>query len=126
MKSILFITTILFLALGADNDAREANQAFEEGRYEEAVELYDRAISEDPENPKLYFNKASALYKLGRTEEAMQSFERYEGMVDNPAEQALSDYNQGTMLTEQEEYQQAAELFREALMKNPDDEDARH
>lgn len=126
MKSILLVITILFLALDANNDARKANQAFEEGRYEEAIELYDRAISENPENPKLYFNKASALYKLGRTEEAMQSFERYEGMVENPVEQSLADYNQGTMLTDQEEFQQAAELFREALKKNPDDEDARH
>mgnify|MGYP006307977237 FL=1 len=39
---------------------------------------------------------------------------------------ALADYNQWTMLTDQEEFQQAAELFREALKKNPDDEDARH
>jgi Ca-activated chloride channel family protein len=126
MKSILLVITILFLAMDADSDARKANQAFEDGRYEEAVELYDRAISENPDNPKLYFNKASALYKLGRTEEAMQSFERYEGMVENPVEQSLADYNQGTMLTDQEEYQQAAELFREALKKNPEDEDARH
>lgn len=126
MKALIFFLSLLILIADADNEARKANQAFEEGRFEEAVELYNQAIAEDPDNPRLYFNRASALYKLGRSEEATQSYERFAQMVEDPEEQALADYNRGTMLTDQQEFEKAAELFREALMKNPDDDDARH
>lgn len=126
MRVLFFLILTLFLTASSVDDARKANEAFEEGNYQEAVELYRQAIEEDPENAKLHFNLASALYKLGQSEEAMQSYDRFENLTESAEEQSFASYNQGTMLTEQQKYEEAAEFFREALKKNPNDADARH
>lgn len=117
---------IVFLTAASIDDARKANQAFENGNYNQAAELYRQAIEDEPDNARLHFNLASTLHKLGRTEEAIESYERYESLAESPEEQSFASYNQGTMLTEEEKYEKAAEYFREALKKNPDDPDARH
>lgn len=126
MRTLFFLILTLFLTASSVDDARKANEAFEEGNYQRAAALYRQAIEENPENAKLHFNLASALYKLGKTEEAMQSYDRFENLTQSAEEQSFASYNQGTMLTEQDKYAEAAEFFREALKKNPNDPDARH
>lgn len=126
MRIIFFLILFLFLTASSVEDARKANEAFENGNYQQAVELYRQAIEQDPENAKLHFNLAAALHKLGQTEEAMQSYDRFENLSESSQEQSFASYNQGTMLTEENKYDEAAEFFREALKKNPDDPDARH
>ena len=126
MRTTLFLTLFLFLSASSVEDARRANDAFENGNYQQAVELYQQAIDEDPENAKLYFNLASALHKVGKTEEAIQVYDRFEDLSESAEEQSYASYNQGTMLTEQNKYDEAVEYFREALKKNPNDPDARH
>lgn len=126
MRVIFFLILFLFLTASSVEDARKANEAFENGNYQQAAELYRQAIEQDPENAKLHFNLAAALHKLGQTEEAMQAYDRFESLSESPQEQSFASYNQGTMLTEENKYEEAAELFREALKKNPNDPDARH
>lgn len=126
MRTTLFLILFLFLSASSVEDARRANDAFENGNYHQAVELYQQAIEEDPDNAKLHFNLASALHKVGKTEEAMQVYDRFEDLTESAEEQSYASYNQGTMLTEQNKYDEAVEYFREALKKNPNDPDARH
>lgn len=126
MRTIIFLILLLFLTASSVDDAREANEAFENGNYQQAVELYRQAIEQDPENAKLHFNLASALHKVGKTEEAMQAYDRFESLSESPEEQSFASYNKGTMLTEEEKYEEAVEYFRDALRKNPNDPDARH
>lgn len=126
MRVLFFLILFLFLTASSIDDAREANEAFENGNYQQAVELYRQAIEQDPENAKLHFNLAAALQKLGKSEEAMQSYDRFVNLSDSPEEQSFASYNQGTLLTEENKYKEAADFFREALKKNPNDADARH
>lgn len=126
MRSIILVILTLFLTASSVDDAREANKAFENGNYQQAAELYRQAIEQDPDNARLHFNLATSLYKLGETEEAMQSYDRFENLTESAEEQSFASYNQGTMLAEQEKFEEAADFFREALRKNPNDPDARH
>lgn len=126
MRFILFLL-IGFLVSGfAVNDARKANKAYEQGNYEEAVQLYRSAIEQEPDNANLYFNLGNALAKTGNHDEAARAYEQYRSMTGNPAQESLADYNQGRMLTDAENYEEALNYFREALKKNPDDTDARY
>ncbi len=126
MKRFALFLAFIFLTGASLNDARKANQAYENGNYEEAAELYRAAIAEDPENPKLHFNLGNALAKMGNAEQAEAAYSRYKSLVENPADESMADYNTGKMLTDMEQYDQALNYFREALRNNPDDEDARH
>jgi Ca-activated chloride channel family protein len=107
------------------NDARKANEAYKNGDYELAVQLYRQAIDQNPDNPRLYFNLGNALAEIGNTEEAMAVYEQYKSMTEVNDQQALADYNKGKLLSEQENFDEALSHFREALRKNPEDEDAR-
>src|SRR6056297_316325 len=123
-KFILLIVGFLFVASSL-NDARKANEAFKNGDYELAVQLYRQAIDQNPDNSRLYFNLGNALAEAGNTEEAMEVYEQFKSMTEVNDQQALADYNKGKLLSEQENFDEAISHFREALRKNPDDEDAR-
>jgi len=124
---IILITVFSFLvSASAVNDARKANEAFRNGDFETAVNLYQSAISQNPDDSRLYYNLGNALSKLGMAEEAKAAYEQFKNLSDDPVQQSLADYNTGTMLTESEQYEEAMEYLRNSLIKNPDDDDARY
>lgn len=125
MKLITIVFLSFFLMATALNDGRKANSAFEQGNYAEAAELYQQAISQDPENPHLHFNLARTLYELGENDAASEAYDRYKNLTELPVEKSYADYNKGRMLTDQENYQEAVDYFREALRNNPNDSDAK-
>lgn len=120
--SLLFI---LFTA-AAVNDGRKANEAYENGNYEEAEQLYLTAIEQEPDNAKLYFNLGNARARQGKVEEAIDSFMEYRLLTDSPEEKALAEYNIGTLLAEEEQWKPATTHFQNALKLNPADMDAKH
>ncbi|HEY9908219.1 MAG TPA: tetratricopeptide repeat protein, partial [Thermosynechococcaceae cyanobacterium] len=46
------------------------------GRYEAAINSYDKLLSTEPQHPKLWYARGLALRKLGRTEAAIASFQQ--------------------------------------------------
>ncbi len=125
MRFVTILLLSFFLTAATLSDARKANSAFQQGNYAEAAELYQKAISQDPDNPRLYFNLAKALYELGQGDAAMEAYDRFKSLTDSPAERSFADYNKGRMLTDQENYEEAINYFREALKNNPNDTDAK-
>jgi GT2 family glycosyltransferase/predicted Zn-dependent protease len=69
-----------------------AVQAGELGRYEEAVELWQRCVRLQPENPKAHFNLGYGLLKLGRYEEALHASARAMQLAPNFKE-AIFNYS---------------------------------
>jgi Ca-activated chloride channel homolog len=123
-KLILLFIGFIFIASSL-SDARKANEAFKNGDYELAAQLYRQAIDQNPDDARLYFNLGNALAEAGYHEEAMSAFEQYRGMTEPAEQQALADYNQGKILSDLEEYDEPISHFRDALRMNPNDEDAR-
>lgn len=126
MRFIL-ITLLAFLLAGFSvEDARKANEAYENGEYEKAIELYKKAIDDDPENAKLFYNLASAQAKAGLSEEAIRTFEQFKNMTDDARRRAMADYDIGNILAESEKWDQALDHYKESLRYVGDDEDAKH
>jgi Ca-activated chloride channel homolog len=126
MKQLLLLLIGLLLTASVLNDARKANEAFQRGDYEEAVQLYRQAIAQNPDDARLYFNLGNALSKLGSTEEAVEAYENFKSRSENARDQSLADYNKGRLHTDLEQYDEALKFYRDALRKNPNDQDARH
>jgi Ca-activated chloride channel family protein len=118
---------ISLLLLGASiEDARKANEAYDEGNYEQAISLYKKAIDANPENPKLYFNLASALAQSGQTEGAIRTFEQYKSMTNSAEEKAKANYNIGKVLSDNQKWDKAVDYFKRSLRYMAGDEDAKH
>lgn len=104
---VCFAITILFLVTptGADEvyaANKRANRLYEQGKYEEALELYEEILLESPGDGKVAMNKGSSLYRIGDFEEAEQA---YRGALSVEAKKARADafYNLGNILNMQAE-----------------------
>lgn len=122
---ISMLSLVLLLAF-TPNDAKRANEAYKQGDYATAAELYQKALESDPDNAQLHFNLGNALANMGRTEEATQAYENFKSLTEDPQDLALADYNIGKLYSDKDELNKAAEYFRNSLRNNPDDPDARH
>ena len=56
------------------------------GRTDEAIALFDRALTADPKNARMYLNKGRALRQLGRATEADEMTQRAVQMDPSLAE----------------------------------------
>ncbi len=126
MKKLILLLSILVLTGSALNDARKANEAFQQGDFERAAQLYRQAIEQNPDDARLYFNLGNALAQAGQTEEAIQAFSQFRERSEEPEKQSMADYNTGRTLADMESYDEAIQHFRNALRNNPGDADARH
>jgi tetratricopeptide (TPR) repeat protein len=58
------------------SSARAAINAFHSGNLQEALSLYDEALSSDPDNAYLQNLRAYTLFRLGRTDDAIKGQQR--------------------------------------------------
>ncbi len=122
-----FIILVALLLTGASvEDARKANEAYENGQYEKAISLYKKAIDEDPQNAKLYYNLASAQAQAGQAQEAIRTFEQFKSMSNDPNRKAMADYNIGNILSKAKKWDQAVNYYKKSLRYIAKDEDAKH
>lgn len=126
MRFIL-ITLVAFLLMGiAPEEARKANEAYNNGDYEKAIALFKKAIDADPDDPKLFYNLASAQAKAGQSEEAIRTFEQFKNMTDDAERRAMADYDIGNILAEAKQWDQALNYYKKSLRYMAGDEDAKH
>ena len=101
---------------------QEGNRLYEEGKYDEAVNKYNSAKAEAPDNASgiINFNLGVALYKQGRYAEAVDAFTNALSAADKKLEAkavyntANSKYRLGSSLANTD-MESAAGLYRESL-----------
>lgn len=130
MKIKLWNILLLALLLAAcDVNAAERNNAanalFGQGNYDEAVRAYQAAQVTSPDLPQPYFNAAIALVHIGRLAEARAAVEQALKTADNELI-AAAYYNLGNIDFMMERYEEAVEAYQQALLRDPDDADARY
>lgn len=81
MKKILLICSVFLIGLAgkaAETGTLEqqAEQFYQEGKYSEAVETYQKILEEGWESAKLYYNLGNAYYKMGENTRAILNYER--------------------------------------------------
>jgi len=131
-KPSLTVTILLFLLFPAlsfsqnrDKLIKKGNDAYAEKKYDVAAENYLKATSKDPSNEKAFFNLGNALYKKGKSDEAIQA---YDAAIQNskaPNDKSGSWYNKGVVLQNDKKLAECIEAYKNSLKLNPADEDAR-
>jgi tetratricopeptide (TPR) repeat protein len=82
----------------------------------EAMEHFDLAAEKNPDDPVPLFNKGVSLRHLGELEEALKSFE---GVIEREERNALATLHMAEINYELENWDEAIELARVALVRDP-------
>ncbi|MEZ5358472.1 MAG: tetratricopeptide repeat protein [Candidatus Zixiibacteriota bacterium] len=103
----------------------KGNEAYDDGRFNDALDFYHEAEIEQPETPEIYYNQANTLSKTGKYEEAIEKYMKALNSSDT-ALQADAYFNLGVSHIQKEDYQNAIKSFEESLKIRPDDPEAKH
>ena len=107
--------------LMANDYAKQGDNFFMEGRYEEAISSYEKALKIHPEMADTWNNRGVVLTRLQKYEDAIASYDR--------ALQIRPEYpdawnNRGVCLLELQQYQEAIVSYEQAIKVKPDYADA--
>ncbi len=122
------IIGLLVTACGpaAEKLNKEGNDAFAEEAYIDALAAYEAAQVENPELAEPYYNAANTLYREGAYTEAMMLMQEALKYTDADSLQHSGLYNQGNSAFNLEEWESAIASYTEALLRNPDDQEAKY
>lgn len=118
MRLALFCLVILALSSCASGQElfMSGVQQEKERHYEQAAELYSRAIEKEPAMAKAYNNRALALLKLGRAEQALLDVER---AIEIQPDYAAALSNRGLILEAMGKPADAFESYKRASALSP-------
>lgn len=127
MRSLLTIILLLLPLLPSSaqddrRDVRRGNRQFRKENYRAAEIDYRKAVLKDSTSLKAQYNLASALYREQDYDSAAKALETV-----GEAGKGSSDYhfNAGDIALARQDYQAAVEYFRQSLLLNPSDIEAK-
>ncbi|MEW6431412.1 MAG: tetratricopeptide repeat protein, partial [Myxococcota bacterium] len=104
----------------------DGTQAYESQQFEQALEKYDAAAKDRPQDARVQYDRGLALHKLGRNDEARAAFQRALELDSKGELAGKIHYNLGTIAAGENSRDEAIRQYRAALKKDPGDELARH
>ena len=133
MKSfryILVVSMLLSVALTASaqvdrRDVRAGNRKFRKDNWKEADISYRKALVKDSTSVAANYNLANTLYRQENYEEAEKLMKKIGDNASASANAADYWYNTGDIAIAKKDWQGAVNAFKEALLKNPSDMDAK-
>ena len=89
-KIILFLLFLVSFANASESiDAtfKKANDLYNKGNYEQAVQSFESIVNQGNESADLYFNIANCYYKLGKVAPSIYNYEK--ALLLNPNDEAI-------------------------------------
>ena len=125
---LLTIFIIFFLVGWLGNWTRAmktGTEAYRNQDYDAAVEAFQQATFEKPDDPIALHNLGTALYKIGRYKDAAAAFQRsiLKGNIPN---KAAAHYNLGNAQFQLRDFTAAIESYKSSLRLDPHDADAKY
>ncbi|MEO8823475.1 MAG: VWA domain-containing protein, partial [Ginsengibacter sp.] len=107
------------------NSINKGNKAYKENNYNAAENAYQEALKNSDTNATASYNLGNVLYRKNNTEEAVKSYDNaIQGTNDNSVKQKAF-YNKGVALQAAKKLPECITAYKNALILNSDDEDAR-
>jgi Ca-activated chloride channel homolog len=103
---------------------RKGNEAYRKGRYDQALEQYQRGMQSLPGERILSYNSGTALLQQGKHDDALRSLMAGAG-DPRKAVRSSSLYNSGNALFAAGKLPEAGSAYREAILSDPKDLDAK-
>lgn len=135
MKRVISIVFCIFALVSAASaqvqpdrsEVRSGNRAFRKGDFKKADIDYRRALVKDSTSLAANYNLANTLYRMENWQEALKYAETAENTAAGRAAANSADvfYNKGDIALQNKDYNTAVEAFKQSLLLNPGDLDAK-
>lgn len=107
------------------HDVRAGNRKFRKGDWKAADISYRKALVKDSTSVPANFNLANTLYRTENYDEAAKTMEKIKDSVPSSANAADYFYNVGDIAIAKKDWQGAVTAFKESLLRNPGDLEAK-
>ena len=121
----LTLASACLYAQADKKDVRAGNRKFKKENYKEAEIDYRKAVVKDSLSLAGNYNLASTLYRQQDWEGAGKALEQVKDFAPASPHAADWHYNSGDVALQKKDYGAAVKAFRESLLLNPDDLDAK-
>ena len=122
---IFFFISNTTFAQNAKNEIIKGNEAYKKNNYNAAENSYRDALKIADNNPTASFNLGNTLYRKDNTDEATEAFDN---AIKNSSDNVIKEnayYNKGVAYQKAKKLPECIDAYKNALMLNPNDEDAR-
>jgi tetratricopeptide (TPR) repeat protein len=123
--SALILWTLPSFAQADRHDVRAGNRKFKKNNYKEAEIDYRKGLVKDSVSFAANYNLANTLYRQGNMSEAQKSLEKVKNEAAISANASDYFYNLGEIALTQKNYQAAVDAYKQSLIRNPGDMDAK-
>ena len=106
-------------------DVRKGNREFRKENWKEAEIDYRKALVKDSLSMAANYNLANTLFREGDVEQAQKVMETVKDVAPASASAADYYYNLGDVAIARQDWQGAVNAFKESLLRNPGDLDAK-
>ena len=110
----------------SNNLTVDGNVEFLNKKLIDAESNYRQAISKDSSNIIASYNMANSFYKSGFDDEALNQYKESIQISKNKSQLHKAFHNLGDVYMKKEDYQNAVEAFKNALLNNPSDDETRY
>lgn len=124
--SIMLSLSVLTLYAQADrHEVRAGNRRFAKEKYREAEVEYRKSLLKDSLSVAGNYNLASTLYREKNYDEAAKLLDGVKESVAGSGHSADVNFNRGDVALQKKDYAAAVKAFRDALLTDPGDLDAK-
>jgi Ca-activated chloride channel homolog len=133
MKKIVLIFTLLIVSFAnifaqvENNDIREGNRLFKEGKFQQAEVAYRRALQKNKNSFAANFNLGNALYRQKKYSNALEQYNSAVA-IDKKDKIKLANayHNIGNALLNDKKIEESITAYKNALKANPKADDTRY
>ncbi|MEO6683307.1 MAG: tetratricopeptide repeat protein, partial [Ginsengibacter sp.] len=120
----LFVSNTMF-AQSANEKIVKGNRAFIENRFDEAEADYRAALKKSENDAIANYNLGNTLYRKENIEEAAKAYDQVITHTDDNYLKQKAFYNKGVALQKAKKLPECIIAYKNALILNPEDEEAR-
>jgi tetratricopeptide (TPR) repeat protein len=122
---LFVLSCFQLLAQEIDRIIQKGNDLYKQQQYDQAEVTYKEAMDKQQGNTTAAFNRANALIRQSKNDEAMKALEEVIMNTGDPALKGKAYYNQGVLFSGQQKLEESIEAYKNALRHNSDDKEAR-
>lgn len=126
------VALFIFMGLSVSSFAQspkesiiKGNKSYKENNFDAAENAYRDALKNSDTNVTASYNLGNVLYRKDNTEEAVKSFDNAIANAKNNVVKQEAFYNKGVALQKAKKLPECITAYKNALILNPNDEDAR-